>query len=200
VVSYLQLLRDHSKEHLDSQAREFMEFAIDGAARMQALIKDLLAFSRVDLHGRAFERVDCEKAFSSAVANLKLAIEENKATITHDTLPPVQGDAVQLSQIFQNLIGNALKFHGPEPPHIHVGASTQGGDWLFSVRDNGIGIDPRDFERIFVIFQRLHTRQEYPGTGMGLAICKRIIERHGGRMWVESEPGKGSVFFFTLPK
>jgi len=167
---------------------------------MQALIKDLLAYSRVDLHSRSFERVDCEKAFDAAVANLKLAIEENKATVTRDALPQVKGDTVQLTQIFQNLIGNALKFHGPEPPRIHVSAQLKNEEWLFSVRDNGIGIDPRDFERIFVIFQRLHTRQEYPGTGMGLAICKRIIERHGGRMWVESQSGKGSVFFFTLPR
>jgi len=200
VISYLQLLRDRSKANLDSEAREFMEFAIDGAARMQALIKDLLAYSRVDLHSRSFERVDCEKAFDAAVANLKLAIEENKATVTRDALPQVKGDTVQLTQIFQNLIGNALKFHGPEPPRIHVSAQLKNEEWLFSVRDNGIGIDPRDFERIFVIFQRLHTRQEYPGTGMGLAICKRIIERHGGRMWVESQSGKGSVFFFTLPR
>jgi len=200
VISYLQLLRDHSKESLDSESREFIKFAIDGAARMQALIKDLLAFSRVDLHRRTFEGVDCEKAFGAAVANLKIAIEENKANIAHDLLPVVEGDTVQLTQVFQNLIGNALKFHGREPPRIQVGALSRNGDWLFSVRDNGIGIDPRDFERIFVIFQRLHTRQEYPGTGMGLAICKRIVERHGGRMWVESEAGKGSVFFFTLPK
>lgn len=200
VISYLQLLRDRSKESLDPESREFMAFAIDGAARMQALIKDLLAYSRVDLHGRTFDRVDCEKAFTAAIANLKVAIEESKAQVAQDSLPVVQGDAVQLTQIFQNLIGNAIKFHGTNPPRIHVSAQAKDDNWLFSVRDNGIGIDPRDFERIFVIFQRLHTRQEYPGTGMGLAICKRIIERHGGRMWVESEAGKGSTFFFTLPR
>jgi len=200
VISYLQLLRDRSKDSLDPDSREFMKFAMDGAARMQALIKDLLAFSRVDLHGRTFEPVDCEKAFGAAVSNLKIAIEENQASIAHDLLPLVHGDAVQLSQIFQNLIGNAIKFHGTESPRIQVGLGSQNGEWLFSVRDNGIGIDPKDFERIFVIFQRLHTRQEYPGTGMGLAICKRIIERHGGKMWVESEAGKGSSFFFILPK
>jgi signal transduction histidine kinase len=200
VISYLQLLRDHSQENLDAESREFVGFAIDGAARMQALIKDLLEYSRLDLHGRTFDPVSCETALAAAIANLKVAIEENQATITHDPLPEVLGDSVQLIQVFQNLLGNALKFRGAVPPHIHVAVRDKEPDWLFSVSDNGIGIDPKDFQRIFVIFQRLHTREEYPGTGMGLAICKRIVERHGGRMRVESKSGEGSAFFFTLPK
>src|SRR5207249_2894982 len=141
----------------------------------------------------------CEQAFDSAIANLKVAIAESNATITREPLPKVSADAVQLTQVFQNLIGNAIKFHGSEPPRIHVAAQRRENEWLFSVRDNGIGIDPRNFDRIFDLFQRLHTRQEYPGTGMGLAICKKIVERHGGQMWVESKPGQGSAFFFTLP-
>jgi len=200
VISYLQLLRDHSQENLDAESREFVSFAIDGAARMQALIKDLLEYSRLDLHGRTFDPVSCETALAAAIANLKVAIEENQATITQDPLPEVLGDSVQLIQVFQNLLGNALKFRGAVPPHIHVAVRDKEPDWLFSVSDNGIGIDPKDFQRIFVIFQRLHTREEYPGTGMGLAICKRIVERHGGRMRVESKSGEGSAFFFTLPK
>jgi len=199
VISYLEILRDQAKPKLDAQEREFIGFAADGAQRMQALIKDLLAYSRVDLRGGTFELTSCEQAFDSAIANLKVAIAESNATITREPLPKVSADAVQLTQVFQNLIGNAIKFHGSEPPRIHVAAQRRENEWLFSVRDNGIGIDPRNFDRIFDLFQRLHTRQEYPGTGMGLAICKKIVERHGGQMWVESKPGQGSAFFFTLP-
>jgi signal transduction histidine kinase len=200
VISYLQLLRDRTKNTLDPEAGEFMSFAIDGAARMQALIRDLLAYSRVDLRERTFQRVNCEAVLNAALANLKLAFEETHAAIIHDPLPEVQGDPVQLTQVFQNLVGNALKFRGTEPLRIRITALARDNDWLVSVQDNGIGIDPKDFERIFIIFQRLHTREQYPGTGMGLAICKRIIERHGGKMWVESEKGKGSTFLFTLPR
>jgi signal transduction histidine kinase len=201
VTSYLQLLRERSEANLDPQAREFLGFALDGANRMAALIQDLLAYSRLELRGRPLEPTDCEKVFQAARANLKVAIEESGAAVMHTSLPTVRADAVQLTQVFQNLIGNALKFRGNEAPRIeveaHPGAECK--EWVFSVRDNGIGIEPRHFERIFVIFQRLHTRQEYAGTGMGLAICKKIIERHGGKIWVESHPGKGATFFFTLP-
>src|SRR5262249_46840515 len=157
----------------------------DGALRMEALIKDLLAYSRVDLRGGTLESIDSEKSLDSAISNLKVAIEERQAVVTHQPLPNVSADSVQLTQEFQNLIGNALKFHNASPPRVEVGANRRDGEWVFFVRDNGIGIDPKQFDRIFVIFQRLHTRREYPGTGMGLAICKKIVERHGGRIWVE---------------
>ena len=200
VVSYLQLLNQRFGTGLVPQAREFIGFAVDGAERMQALIQDLLAYSRVDMRGGSFNTVDCEQAFSAAVANLKVAIEETGAVVRHGQLPRIAGDSVQIAQVFQNLIGNALKFHGNKPPEVDVAAQPRGEEWLFYVRDNGIGIEPRNFERIFVIFQRLHTRTEYAGTGIGLALCKKIIERHGGKIWVESIPGKGSTFLFTLPK
>jgi signal transduction histidine kinase len=199
VVSYLELLADRTRGKLEPQAQEFVQAAVDGAMRMQALIRDLLAYARVDARGSKFEPTDCEEAFRVAARNLKLAIEETRAAVSYEHLPTVMGDPVQLIQVFQNLVGNALKFHGDGEPKVDVEAHRQDGEWVFSVKDNGIGIDPKYFERIFVIFQRLHTRQEYPGTGMGLAICKRIIERHGGRLWVESEPGQGSTFWFTLP-
>ncbi len=199
ITSYLQILEQRYGKALDKQAHEFIGFALDGARRMQALINDLLAYARVDIRGLPFEPTATEDVFAAALTNLKVAIDENKAVVSHEPLPTVRADAVQLTQVFQNLVGNAIKFHGPAPPCIDVGAVRRDGEWLFHVRDNGIGIDPKNFERIFVIFQRLHTRQEYAGTGMGLAICKKIVERHGGCMWVESSPGRGSTFFFTLP-
>ncbi len=198
VSSYLKLLEPRCKDSLDPQAREFITRASDGAARMQALINDLLAYSRVDSRGRDFNTLDVSQGLQAAEMNLSVAIQEAGAVVTHDALPEVRGDAIQISQLFQNLIGNAIRFRGSEPPRIHVGARRAGAEVVFSVADNGIGIERKNFDRIFVIFQRLHTRSEYPGTGMGLAICKRIVERHGGRIWVESEPGKGSTFFFTL--
>ena len=199
VVSYLELLVDRSKDRLDAESREFIGYAVDGAHRMQALIDDLLAYARVGNRGQAFERVDCEKVFHSVLANLKVTVEESGAVIEHGQLPVVNGDPVQLTQVFQNLITNAIKFHGPAPPRIFVGSRRSNGEWIIQVKDNGIGIDPKDFDRIFVLFQRLHTRREYPGTGMGLAICKKIIERHGGRIWVESKSREGTTFYFTLP-
>jgi light-regulated signal transduction histidine kinase (bacteriophytochrome) len=199
VISFLQLLKEHSSEKLDKEAHEFIGFAMDGARRMQALITDLLAYSRVDTRTQTFEPTDCETVLEGALGNLKIAIEEGGAIITHQPLPTVLGDIVQLIQLFQNLIGNAIKFHSAVPPHIDIGVTQKDGEWEFSFRDNGIGIDPRHFNRIFEIFQRLHTRQEYAGTGIGLAICKRIVERHGGRMWVQSIVGEGSTFLFTLP-
>ncbi len=199
ITSYLQLLSQKYQPQLPDEARQFIAFAVDGAMRMNGLIHDLLAYSRVDLRGRAFEPVALEQVFESALTNLKVAIEESRATVTHQALPRVLGDPIQMTQLFQNLLGNGIKFHGDQPPRIEVGALRRENDWLVHVRDKGIGIAPRDFERIFVIFQRLHTRQEYAGSGMGLAICKKIVERHGGRIWVESERGQGSTFFFTLP-
>jgi len=199
VTSYVQLLARRYKGKLDGEADEFIGFAVDGAARMQQLINDLLTYSRVGTKGREFEPTDCEIILEQALENLQIAIEEKNATVTHDPLPTVLADSVQLGQLFQNLIGNAIKFQGPEPPHVHVSAGRNENGWVFSVRDNGIGIAPEYAERIFVIFQRLHTRDKHPGTGIGLAVCKKIVERHGGRTWVESKPGKGATFYFTLP-
>ena len=198
VTSYVQLLARRYKGKLDGEADEFIGFAVDGATRMQQLINDLLTYSRVGTKGREFEPIDCEIILGQAFENLQIAIEEKKAIVTHDPLPTILADNVQLGQLFQNLIGNAIKFQGPEPPHVHVSASRNENGWIFSVRDNGIGIAPEYAERIFVIFQRLHTREKYPGTGIGLAVCKKIVERHGGRIWVESQPGKGATFYFTL--
>ncbi len=199
IVSYLQLLNDRHRAHLNAEAQEFMGYAVDGAKRMQSMIHDLLAYARVDSRGREFKPIESEQALESALQNLKLVMQENAAVVLHDPLPPVRGDLIQLTQVFQNLISNAIKFHGPAPPQIEITVRQQNGEWLFAVKDNGLGIDQKNFERIFVLFQRLHTRQEYPGTGIGLAVCKKIIERHGGRVWLESKPGQGTTFFFTLP-
>jgi PAS domain S-box-containing protein len=199
VSSYLQLLAKRYQGKLGSDADDFIGFAVDGAKRMQTLINDLLALSRVGTRGKPLTLTSCEEAIEEAIANLQIAIQESAAVITHATLPPVQGDPTQLVQLFQNLLGNALKFRGPEPPCIHVSVRHAAHEWVFAVCDNGIGIDPKFADRIFVIFQRLHDRSSYPGTGIGLAICKRIIQRHGGRIWVESQTGEGATFYFTLP-
>jgi signal transduction histidine kinase len=199
VISYLQLLERRYKDKLDSDALEFINYAVDGSNRMKTLINDLLAFSRVGSRGKEFALVNCEELFARVLNNLQVSIEENKAKVTHDPLPSVIADDTQLESLFQNLIGNAIKFHGSQPPLIHVGVHKDEKNWVFSVSDNGIGIDAQYFERIFIIFQRLHNRQEYGGTGIGLAISKRIVERHGGRIWIESQPEKGSTFFFTIP-
>ena len=210
IASYTQLLSRRYKDKLDREAEEFIGFAVGGALRMQVLINDLLSYSRVGTRGKAFAPVDCARIVQQTLENLKIALEESRAVITQDPLPTVSGDPTQLTQLFQNLIGNAIKFHGAEDPRVSVSAQRREGaaaappggpgEWVFCIRDNGIGIEPQYFERIFVIFQRLHTRQEYPGTGIGLALCKKIVERHGGRIWVESEPGRGSAFLFTLPE
>lgn len=199
VASYLQLLDLRHREKLDGEAREFMGFALDGAKRMQTLIVDLLAYSRVGTAGRPLAPTACEEVLQAAMSNLQVAIRESGARITHDPLPTVLGDATQLVQLFQNLLGNAIKFRRDEPPLIEVRAELRDDFWRLSVQDNGIGIEPRYFERIFVVFQRLHGRKAYAGTGIGLAICKRIVERHGGTIEVASEPGKGSTFSFTIP-
>jgi len=199
ISSYVQLLARRYKGKLDHDADDFIGFAVDGANRMQALINDLLTYSRVGTRGKPFVLTDCEDIFKQVFANLKLAIEDSSAEVTHDALPTIIADASQLVQLFQNLVGNAIKFRSEEPMHIHISAEQKSDEWEFSVTDNGIGIEPEFFDRIFVIFQRLHGRDEYSGTGIGLAICKKIVERHGGRIWAESEPGKGTVFYFTMP-
>lgn len=199
VAGCMQILEKRVDGKLDARDHELMQHAIGGAARMQSLIDDLLAFSRVGTRGGAFEHVSCETALQHALDSLSAAIAESGASITHDPLPELPADVTQLTQLLQNLIGNAIKFRGSEPPRVHVSARREEECWHFSVADNGIGIEPQYFERVFVVFQRLHTRREYPGTGVGLAICKRIVERHGGHMWIESEPGRGSTFHFTLP-
>src|SRR5258706_1346656 len=200
VSSYTQLLTKRYGERFDGDAKEFMHYIVDGAARMKQLIEDLLAYSRVGTKGKEFKPVSVEAPLRKAITNLRAAIEESSAAVTWDPLPAVDADEVQLAQLFQNLIGNALKFRGPGVPRIHVGAADQDGDWHLTVADNGIGIEPQYFERIFMLFQRLHTMGDYPGTGIGLAICKKVVERHGGRIWVSSTPGEGSQVHFTLPK
>lgn len=199
VASYVQLLARRYRGKLDADADEFIGYAVESAKRMQQLISDLLAYSRVGSRGGEARPVALDSALEAALANLKYAIEEQGARVTSDPLPVVSGDALQLTQLFQNLIGNAIKFRGPEAPVIHVGARKTEGGWTLSVRDNGIGIAPEFREKIFLIFQRLHARDEYPGTGIGLAICKKIVERHGGSIRVESNDGPGSTFLFTLP-
>lgn len=199
VSSYTQLLARRYQGKLDAAADEFIAYAVDGANRMQRLINDLLTYSRVGTRAKPIEPTDCTAVLDQALANLKAAIEKGSAVVTHDPLPIVMADELQLVQLLQNLIGNAIKFHVEKPPCIHVSAEQKGSEWVFSVRDNGIGIDPKYVERIFVLFQRLHTREEYAGTGIGLAICKKIVERRGGRIWVESQPGMGSTFYFTIP-
>ncbi len=198
VASYTQLLGRRYRGKLDSDADEFIGFAVDGANRMQALIDDLLAFSRVGTRAGQHVVEPLDVPLGAALANLRKALADSGGTVTHDPLPSLLVDRQQVLQLFQNLIGNALKFRGAEPPRVHVSAQRDGQDWTFSVRDNGIGIAEEYFERLFVVFQRLHTRTEYPGNGIGLAICKKIVERHGGRIWVESKPASGATFFFTL--
>jgi len=198
VSSYTQLIAKRYKGKLDEDADEFIGFAVDGANRMQRLIQDLLTYSRVDRGGRSFETTDMGEVMEQAKSNLQAAIEESGAVIKNGKLPEVRGDRTQLVQLFQNLMGNAIKFRGERPPEIDVSSETGGKDITFSLSDNGIGIEPDYFARIFIIFQRLH-RREYAGTGIGLALCRKIVERHGGRIWLESEPGKGSTFYFTLP-
>lgn len=200
VASYTQLLAEKYEGQLDAKAQKYIEYAVDGAVRMQRLINDLLTYSRISRKGQPREPTDSHAILGEALRNLEAAIKESRATVTNDDLPVVCSDPPQLLQVFQNLIGNAIKFHGVDRPRIHVSARDAGDGWEFSVKDNGIGIDAQYADRVFAIFQRLHTRQEYPGTGIGLAVCKRIVERHGGRIWFESESGKGSTFYFTVPK
>lgn len=199
VSSYLQLLERRYRGEMDQDADEFIHFAVDGAQRMSAMIDGLLQYSRVESQAQPFVETDLETALEGALANLQLAIEESGAEVIHGPLPKVDGDAGQMQRLFQNLIGNAVKFRGKQSPQVRVEAVRQENVWVISVADNGIGISPEQVERIFVIFQRLHTRDDYPGMGIGLAVCKKIVESHGGRIWVESKEGEGSLFFFTLP-
>ena len=199
VASYLQLLESRYKDALDDDAREFIAYAVDGATRMRGMINDLLAYSRLDAQEKNFELIESRAAVDQACDRLRSSIDETGATITYDDLPAVRAEEVLLVQLFQNLIGNAIKYRSDAPPVIHVGAEARNGEWLFSVSDNGIGIEPQYLERIFVIFRRLHAPGKYTGTGIGLAICKKVVERHGGRIWAESQIGKGSVFYFTIP-
>jgi len=199
VAGYAQLLSKRYRGTLGEDADEFIEYMVDGVRRMQELIDALLQYSRVGRKGREMAPVDLDVAFDDALANLQAAIEESQARVTRDDLPDVVADRLQLAQLFQNLIGNALKFKGEEPPAVHVGAERHNGEWILEVRDNGIGIEPQYVDRIFDIFERLHSRERYDGTGIGLSICKKIVERHGGRIWVESDAGRGSAFRFTIP-
>ena len=222
VTSYAQLLAKRYADQLDAKANKYIGYVVDGGNRMQRLIQDLLNYSRVGRKGNLFQSISCNQVLAQALANLSISIRRSGATVTSDPLPQVMADEGQLIQLLQNLISNAIKFKGEPPPKIHVSAVNQvdekqstaeretvprrsspiaktDNNWLFSVRDNGIGIQSEYRERIFTLFQRLHSRQEYSGTGIGLAVCQKIVERHGGEIWVESEFGKGSTFYFTIP-
>ena len=199
IISYTQLFTSRYKNLIDDKADKYVNFILDGTMRMRTLITDLLAYSRIETHGIHFKPTNCQDIIEDALSNLNASIKEKNAIINYDGLPTINGDPSHLTQLFQNLISNAIKFCTVNSPVIHISTKKVEHEWQFSVKDNGIGIDSKYFERIFVIFQRLHTRQEYPGTGIGLAICKKIVERHEGRIWVESEIGKGSTFYFTIP-
>jgi len=199
VTAYVRLLAKDYQGKLGADADEYLRYALDGAGWMQTLIDDLLTYARATTDKKALEPTDFAPVVSQAIANLSAAIEEQRATVTYEPMPTVPADGRAMTQVFQNLIENALKFRGQEPPSVHLGAERRAGDWVFSVRDNGIGIDPAHTKHLFTIFHRLHSRREYPGSGIGLAICKKIVERHGGRIWVESEPGCGATFSFTIP-
>jgi PAS domain S-box-containing protein len=200
VASYTQLIASRYKGKLDADADEFIDFAVDGCNRMQRLIQDLLAYSRSGTDGKALQKRSSEDALNNALKNLSGTIAESGAVVTHDALPVITTDETQLEQVFQNLVGNAIKYRGTHVPTVHISAAQKGLDeWTFSVRDNGLGIEAQYFERIFILFQRLHGRTEFKGTGIGLAICKKIVEGLGGRIWVKSQVGKGSTFYFTLP-
>ena len=200
VASFTQLLANRYQDTLDQDAKDFIKYAVDGATRMQALISDLLTYSRVDRQEKSFGLTNLDEILGQVLLNLKLAIADSGAVITHDPLPALMADEMQLGQLFQNLIGNAIKFRAEKPPRIHVSSKENENGWQISVHDNGIGILPEYRERIFLIFQRLHTMAEYPGTGIGLAICKKIVEGHGGRIWIESPTEGGSTISFTLLK
>lgn len=200
VTSYLTLVERRVADRLDEKEKSFLHFAVDGAKRMQQMIVDILAYARVGAKMADAGPVELELLLAGALANLEAARAEKQAHITHDTLPALSVAGPRIAQLFQNLVGNALKFSAPgRDPEIHIGCRPENGEWHFCVRDNGIGIPAKDFERIFMLFQRLHSREEYPGTGIGLSLCQKIVESHGGRIWLESEPGQGTTVHFTLP-
>lgn len=199
ITRYLTLVEQRYADALDEDGREFVAFAIDGANRLQEMTDGLLEYSRVEADSGSFDRIDLDDVFEDALANLHVRIEERDAEVTSDPLPTVDGDPRQLRQVFQNLVSNAITYCGDDPPRIHVSADQRGREWVVSVRDWGIGIDPDDQGRIFDVFQRLHSREEHPGTGIGLALCQRIVEHHGGQIWVDSVPGEGSTFSVSLP-
>jgi signal transduction histidine kinase len=199
VAGFVTLIASKHKGTLDEESEGWINHAVEGSTRMRNLINDLLAYARVESRGKPLELIDANKAFNQAKRDLSVLIEESNAELTSSDLPELMGDEGQLTQVFQNLIGNAIKFKSYEKPKVHVSATRKDDDWLFSVKDNGIGFEPEHVDRIFIIFQRLHGREEYKGTGIGLALCKKIIERHRGRIWAESEQGKGSTFYFTIP-
>jgi signal transduction histidine kinase len=198
IKSFLQLLEQQYRGKLDAKADEYIHYAVDGADRMSRLISDLLAYARVGTQGEAFKEWDCNMVLRQVLENLQTLIRESGAVVDSEPLPTVMGDLTQLTQLFQNLVGNAMKFRDERSPVVHVGARQLDKEWEFSIRDNGIGIDPGQSDRLFMMFQRLHDHSKYPGTGIGLATCRKIVERHGGRIWVQSRPGEGSTFFFTI--
>lgn len=199
VTAYTQLLGRKYQGKLDDKADMYIAYAVDGATRMQQLINDLLAYSRVTTNAKPLEDVACEPVLADVLSNLSRSIEEAGAEVTHDPLPTVRADPTQLSRLLQNLISNAIKYNDSGAPRIHLSATRLGAGWSFALRDNGIGIDEEHAQRIFVIFQRLHLQKEYSGTGIGLAVCKKIVERQGGKIWVEPTVGQGSIFHFTMP-
>lgn len=199
IISYLQLIEERLQDKLDAESKEFMGFVVNSAKHMRDLIHGLLEYSRVGSHKNPFQMVNCGVVLEKVMDQLKTSLTEKGAHVETQRLPEVLGDPLLLTMLFQNLIANALKFCKSSSPEIQIGCREGEGEWVLWVKDNGIGIDPKYFDRIFVIFQRLHSREEYPGTGLGLAVCKKTVERHGGRIWVESEPGKGATFYFTLP-
>jgi PAS domain S-box-containing protein len=200
VASYTQLLAKRYKGRLDSDADEFIAYAVDGSTRMRGLIQDLLSYSRAGTDAKPLHKISSESVLKEALGALRATIEESGAIVTHDALPTIVTDGTQLTQVFQNLVGNAIRYQGSQVPLVHVSATKKGSEWIFAVRDNGLGIDPQYFDRIFVLFQRLHGQTEFKGTGIGLAICKKMLEGLGGRIWVESQPQNGSTFFFALPE
>jgi len=200
INSFVQLLQRQSADKLDANSEEYIQYVVEGARRIQRLIDDLLSYTRLGARSLSPQAVELGEVVEEALSNLSLAANECGAEVTWDPMPRVEADRTHMVLLFQNLVGNALKFRGAGKPKVHIGAKAEIDRWVFSVKDNGIGIEPQYFEKIFIVFQRLHAREEYPGTGIGLALCKKVVEQHGGKIWVESELGKGSAFYFTIPK
>jgi signal transduction histidine kinase len=200
IESFAKLLSRRYKGKLDAKADEFISYIVEGVQRLQMLIKDLLEYSQIETQAKNIKPTDYSFIVEEAMNNLKTAIDESNAVVTYNKLPRIMSDPQQMISLFQNLIDNAIKFRGKKAPRVRISAERKGDEWLFTIQDNGIGIDPKNFEKIFLMFQRLHGSTDYPGTGIGLSICKKIVERHGGRIWLESETAKGSTFYFTIPE